>query len=180
MSFNQEVSLMEFFSDSKFVAKLIGYCKEPLCLIMKYYPAGSLDRWVADNKNLVTKPSVKVAIANDISKGLYELHGRLVAHSDLKPQNVLVEESHEGPNFVLTDFGISKILTNEYLASEAFQIRNLRGLTVSYAAPDSLKRFNDQRFGTPIEEKAADIYALGIIVSFLLLMGEPWGDYFGN
>jgi hypothetical protein len=39
-----------------------------------------------------------------------------------------------------TDFGISKILTDEYLASQAFQIRNMRGLTISLAAPDALKR----------------------------------------
>jgi hypothetical protein len=56
MAFVQEVSLMEFFDDSDFVAKLVGYCTKPVCIVMKSYPLGSLHNWVKeDQKNSVSK-----------------------------------------------------------------------------------------------------------------------------
>jgi serine/threonine protein kinase len=173
LSFQQEISLMEFFSDSKYVAKLIGYCKEPVCLLLKYYPLGSLQNWIENNKqfNKDSKRS-KLAICDDISRGVFVLHSKQVAHCDLKLQNILVEESEGRPRFLLTDLGISKILTEEYLASEAFQIRNIRGLTVSYAAPDVMIRFRKKHIGTPSEEKAGDVYSFGVILFYLLTVVE--------
>jgi serine/threonine protein kinase len=88
----------------------------------------------------------------DIANGILALHSRHVAHCDLKPQNILVEQEKTRPWFLLTDFGISKILTDEYLASEAFQIRTIRGLTVAYAAPDVMKRFRQKLTGTPAKK----------------------------
>jgi serine/threonine protein kinase len=41
------------------------------------------------------------------------LHSRQVAHCDLKPEKILVEKVHSRLRFLLTDFGISKILTED-------------------------------------------------------------------
>jgi serine/threonine protein kinase len=166
ISFNQEISLMEFFNDSYGFAKVIGYCKEPVCILMKYYKLGSLDN------NIETCKSNHVL--NDVAKALQVMHQRKVAHCDLKPQNILVEEGKDHHHYLLTDFGISKILTPEYLASDAFQIRNLRGLTVSYAAPDSLKRFRQKIPGFELEEKAGDIYSFAVLIYFVLTSRNPW------
>jgi hypothetical protein len=175
LSFQQEISLMEFFSDSSYVAKLIGFCKEPVCLIMKYYPLGSLDSWYDKHREVLGQSNkVKMAVCGDIGRGILTLHERHVSHCDLKPQNVLVDKDELRPRFVLTDFGISKILTEEYLASEAFQIRNLRGLTVSYAAPDAINRFRKKQAGTPVQEKLGDIYSLGCVIYFVLTQKVLW------
>jgi proprotein convertase subtilisin/kexin type 5 len=177
LSFQQEISLMEFFVDSEYVAKLIGYCKEPVCLLMKYYPLGSLENWTESNKLFVKESRrCKLVICCDIAQGILVLHSRQVAHCDLKPQNILVEKQRTRPRFLLTDFGISKILTEEYLASEAFEIRNIRGLTVSYAAPDVMIRFRKKLTGSPKEEKAGDIYSFGVILFFLLTLFDPWQE----
>jgi serine/threonine protein kinase len=174
LAFNQEVSLMQFFADSDYVAKLVGYSTTPLCLVMKYYSLGSLDSWLERDSGSITK-KVMNGIVRDISRGLFVLHQRQVAHCDIKPQNVLVEMKEEKFRCVLTDFGISKILTNEYLASEAFQIRNLRGLTVPYAAPDALARFRKKNvIGTPEEEKAGDVYSFGIVIYYILTIKNAW------
>jgi serine/threonine protein kinase len=92
----------------------------------------------------------------------------------LKPENILVELRADMHHFLLTDFGISKILTDEYLASKAFQIRNLRGLTISYAAPDAMKRFRQKQIGTPNLEKAGDVYSLSCLMFFLMNQTAPW------
>jgi serine/threonine protein kinase len=163
---------MEFFADSPLVAKLIGFCKEPVCLVMKYYHHGSLDAWYM---SVQPSKAVKLAILKDVSKAIAILHERQVAHCDLKPQNILVDEVEQKLCFLLTDFGISKILTAEYLASEAFYIRNLRGLTVSYAAPDVLQRFRDKKKVTKEEaEKSGDVYSLGVVKFFVLTRTLPW------
>jgi proprotein convertase subtilisin/kexin type 5 len=175
LSFQQEISLMEFFSDSDYIAKLVGFCKEPVCLLMKYYPLGSLDGWVNKHEAYMGKRiSATLSICGDIAGGIVVLHSREIAHCDLKPQNVLVEQARSKTRFILTDFGISKILTKEYLASEAFQISNTRGLTISYAAPDALVRFKEQKAGTPDEEKAGDVYSFGFILFFVLNIKKPW------
>jgi serine/threonine protein kinase len=175
LAFNQEVSLMEFYAESPFVAKLIGYCKEPLCLIMKYYFLGSLYIWVGENDfKMLNHVRLMLTVCSDIAMGVSLLHNRQIAHCDLKPQNILVDNGKDRIHFVLTDFGISKILTEEYLASEAFQIKNLRGLTISYAAPDSLLRCKQKINGSYIEEKAGDVYSFGGLIFFLLMGHHPW------
>jgi serine/threonine protein kinase len=175
LAFNQEVSLMEFFADSPFIAKLVGFSKEPVCLIMKLYPFGSLDTWAEKNPEVINgRNSIKIAICKDVADGIAVMHSRQVAHCDLKPQNILVEVQKDRPHFLLTDFGISKILTDEYLASAAFQIRNLRGLTVSYAAPDALQRFRQKAPCRAIQEKAGDLYSYACVIYFVLSLVSPW------
>jgi serine/threonine protein kinase len=174
LSFQQEISLMEFFADSIGVAKFIGYCTSPACLLMKYYPHGSLDTWMTHKR--IDKRSFAV-ILRDVSRTIHVLHSRQVAHCDLKPQNILVEKIENGFNFLLTDFGISKILTAEYLASEAFQIRNLRGLTIPFASPDILIRFRSKNaVSSPIEEKAGDIYSFGALIYNVMVQRQPWSE----
>jgi serine/threonine protein kinase len=162
---------MEFFADSPFIARLIGYCKEPLCLVVKYYPSGSLDSYIL--KHTTTNNRLKTYCCKQIAQGLSLMHGRQVAHCDVKPQNILVDNEPR-LTFVVTDFGISKILTVEYMASEAFQIRNLRGLTVPYASPDAMKRFRMKVAGNAAEEKAGDVYSFGCVVYFMLTRQSPW------
>jgi eukaryotic-like serine/threonine-protein kinase len=173
ISFKQEIALMEFFSDSDLIAKLVGFCQEPMCLIMTYYRAGSLDKWCLNFHGFVNQSRrAKVAINSDIGRGIFILHERLVAHCDLKPQNVLVDYRKDRPRFLLTDFGISKILTDQYLASEAFQIRNLRGLTVTYASPEAFSSFKAKRHSR--YEKESDLYSFACIIYFILTLNEPW------
>jgi serine/threonine protein kinase len=177
LSFQQEISLMEFFADSVYVAKLIGFCTEPVCLVMKYYPLGSLDKWCISNRQLVQRSSVvKLAIIGNVAQGISALNARQVAHCDVKSQNILVEQVMKNRfRFLLTDFGISKILTDDYLASEAFQIRNLRGLTVAYAAPEALNRFRQKSvISKPAEEKSADIFSFGVLIYYVFTQCEPW------
>jgi serine/threonine protein kinase len=171
VAFEQEVALLEFMKDSPFIVKLVGYCRDPLCIILKFYREGSLERWYKRQKR---RNHVKLNILNDISKGILELHERQVSHSDLKPLNVLVEELKDRVHFVLTDFGISKILTKEYLASLSFKTNKMQGISLLYAAPDAVVRFREKIPGSATEEKAADVFSLGMITYFVLLKRNPW------
>ncbi len=50
--FQQEVSIMHYLRTSKNIAKILGYSENPHCIIMKYYPTGSLESWL--NNSVVT------------------------------------------------------------------------------------------------------------------------------
>lgn len=103
------------------------------------------------NAETISTPAVR-EIACEIIEGLRELHSMNIVHRDLKPSNVL----RVGGRWLLADFGISKDHGGA-LARETFKFRG----TTGYAAPEQIL--------TGVEaEPAADIFALGKIIVFLL------------
>jgi serine/threonine-protein kinase len=93
-------------------------------------------------------------------------HGRLIAHRDLKPNNILV--TREG-QVKLLDFGIAKLLSSEtgHGATELTQMGNCVA-TPAYAAPEQLA-------GEPVTA-AVDLYALGVILFELLSGGRAFRE----
>jgi serine/threonine protein kinase len=97
-----------------------------LCLVMTYYPCGSLWDVIVDNakrngnqgsindaneKNMQVPLAEVVHYAAQIVLGLGWLHGTAhVAHRDVKPQNILIGLDARA---VLTDFGSAAILESD-------------------------------------------------------------------
>lgn len=88
-------------------------------------------------------------------------HDRFVVHRDIKPGNVHVTR---GGQVKLLDFGIAKLLTTEP-GNAPITVEGLRVLTPQYAAPEQLN-------GGAITS-ATDIYALGILLYYLLTGRHP-------
>lgn len=99
----------------------------------------------------------KVCLAVDFA------HRNLVVHRDLKPSNILVTK--EGIPKLL-DFGISKILSNEYGQSDSATVTKLGAMTPSYASPEQLQNKS--------VTTATDIYSLGVILYELLSGQRPF------
>jgi 5-methylcytosine-specific restriction endonuclease McrA len=94
-------------------------------------------------------------IVGDIIEGLKELHSVQIVHRDLKPGNIL----RCGGRWVLADFGISK---DRRVLGGGRTFRQMG--TTGYAAPEQLLTGHEA-------DPAADVYALGKVMVFLLTGG---------
>ncbi|KAM0933690.1 putative protein kinase RLK-Pelle-SD-2b family [Dioscorea sansibarensis] len=135
------------------LVRLIGFCAEKTyrLLVYEYMPNGSLDKWTfhaseADALDWNTRQR----IIADIAKGLCYLHEECrqrIAHLDIKPQNILLDEKF---NAKVSDFGLAKLIDRE----QSQVMTRMRG-TPGYLAPEWLT--------SRITEKV-DVYSFGVIV----------------
>jgi eukaryotic-like serine/threonine-protein kinase len=95
------------------------------------------------------------AILDQVLAGLEAAHAQGVVHRDLKPQNILVDETGR---VVLTDFGLARF-------SDAEQSREQLVGTPAYWAPEQAR-------GEPATY-ASDVYAFGVI-AYRLMTGHAF------
>ena len=85
-----------------------------------------------------------------LSQALHYLHEQDVRHKDIKPANILIDQSN---SVILTDFGISRRFpknTSHFTDDEAF-------FTRKYASPEMTE---DRRMG---RDDASDVFSLGCV-----------------
>jgi serine/threonine protein kinase len=125
----------------------------------QFAPGGTLSDWLA--KHGVRAPTIEAAVqmVTGILKGLKHIHSKDIVHGDLKPANVLLQESEENPQ--IADFGLARVLR-----------RDLSTLTLTpegspaYMAPEVWKG-NDRCF-------QADLWAVGVVFYEMLAGDRPF------
>jgi eukaryotic-like serine/threonine-protein kinase len=127
--------------------------REVSYIVMEYLPGGDL-------KNLIdargTLSGAELAALSGVAAGLAHAHGRGVIHRDIKPHNVLLDETGEPK---LADFGIARALD----ATHATRTGSYLG-TALYSAPEQLQ-------GAKVTPES-DIYSLGVTL-YHAAAGEP-------
>ena len=103
----------------------------------------------------------RIVLFKQILEAVRFAHENLVIHRDLKPDNILVDESG---NVKILDFGISKLLEDDDDLS--LTRTGTRLLTPKYAAPEQIKQENITT--------ATDLYSLGVIFYELLCEHPPF------
>lgn len=135
--------------------------------ITPVYEIGEIDNQPFFAMKLITGGSVQSAIANyekdtrgavslltKVARAVHHAHQRGILHRDLKPNNILLDETGEP---LITDFGLAKITHRD---SENTKTGAMMG-TPAYMAPE-------QAAGNKNITTATDIYSIGAILYRLL------------
>jgi energy-coupling factor transporter ATP-binding protein EcfA2 len=125
---------------------------------MRYLRGGSLSRLVRQEGSL-SLDRVGIML-NQIASALAVAHADGVVHRDLKPDNILMDESG---NYYLSDFGIAKDL-----GSEALNLTQTGAIIGSpaYLSPEQITGEDI----TPL----SDVYSLGILLHYTLTGEHPF------
>ncbi|CAL5053477.1 unnamed protein product [Urochloa decumbens] len=145
-------------------------------LILEYMPNGSLESWLYPelNKYGLKRPlslGSRITIAMDIASALDYLHNHcmpVVAHCDLKPSNVLLDDAMGAR---LADFGLAKFLHNfsHSCNNSSTSLLGPRG-SIGYIAPE-------YGFGSKLSTEG-DVYSYGIIILEMLTGKRPTDEMF--
>ncbi|UVS79459.1 protein kinase domain-containing protein [Actinokineospora sp. UTMC 2448] len=118
-------------------------------IVMDLVPGRSLRHRLDEQGPLL--PAEIARIGAGIAHALADVHAAGIVHRDVKPDNVLMDESTTLPTPRLTDFGVSKMVAGSRMGRSTM----LAG-TPDYVAPE----LADGKEVTP----AADLYSLGIML----------------
>jgi ABC-type glycerol-3-phosphate transport system substrate-binding protein len=103
------------------------------------------------------EPSRALAICGQVASALDAAHAKALVHRDVKPSNVLLDESE---HVYLADFGLTR--RPEEQGAQAGEGRSIG--TPAYLAPEQIE-------GQPVDVRA-DVYSLGCLL-YECLTGEP-------
>jgi len=128
---------------------------------MEFIRGPNLREWVADKNPSVTQ---RLEMMARVCDAVHHAHQKGVIHRDLKPGNILVNES--GQPKVL-DFGVARV-TDPDLQMSTFQtdVGQLVG-TIQYMSPEQASNSDDL-------DTRSDVYALGVILYEVLASKLPY------
>lgn len=181
-SFYLELSIMYLFRNNDRFVEFLGFTVQPYFSILTvFYPNGSLDKFLYCKKRKVecTKHMI-LTFATQISDAVRVLHNNGFAHCDLKPHNVLVDTCSNDPpvgfRCRLGDFGLTKQLDDRHAKVQAFDFPAQTGLTLIYAAPESIYQFRQywSTYHPPDYYRRADIYSLALMLYELSVCRLAW------
>ncbi len=128
-------------------------------VVMEHVAGCTLDRHF---ENSLPAPRRAAAMVAEIARAVGYVHGRGVVHQDIKPRNILLDEAGR-PRLI--DFGLARL--RHAWTDDA---SGPSGGTLMFMAPEQA-RGEVERVGA-----AADIYALGGVLYFLLTGRSPVGN----
>ncbi|EXB28977.1 G-type lectin S-receptor-like serine/threonine-protein kinase RLK1 [Morus notabilis] len=138
-------------TNHKNLVQLIGFCNEGQhrLLVYEFMSKGSLAGFLFGPLRPTWHHRMQIAL--EIARGLFYLHEECstqIIHCDVKPQNILLDDSYAAR---ISDFGLAKILNTD-------QTRTTTGIrgTKGYVAPEWFKNM-------PVTVKV-DVYSYGIVL----------------
>ncbi|GLJ13955.1 hypothetical protein SUGI_0223200 [Cryptomeria japonica] len=139
-------------------------------LVLEFMSQGSLEQHLhMDETQYSLSLKMRVKIALDVAHGMAYLHHNCsppVVHCDLKPSNVLMDETMTAH---VADFGISRLLMSPVSASSSTS--RLKG-TVGYLAPE-------YGLGGRVSSKG-DVYSFGMLILEMVTKKRPTDAMFGG
>ncbi len=131
-------------------------------LVMEYVEGVRLDQYCEARHLTIFE---RLELFRRICAAVHFAHQHLVIHRDLKPGNILVNETGEPK---LLDFGIAKVLTEAGNPEQTITMTGSLMMTPQYASPEQIQ-------GLPCTV-ASDVYSLGVILYEMLAGTGPYSS----
>jgi serine/threonine protein kinase len=131
-------------------------------LVMDFIEGVPIQQYCRDRQ---LPPPEIARLFRECCSAVAHIHANGVAHCDLKPNNILVDET--GCPKIL-DFGIARLVEPEAQTHSGRTTRGARPLTPEYASPEQL-------LGHPLTP-STDIYSLGVVLYELLAGRTPFNS----
>ncbi len=144
-------------------------------LVMEYFDSVNLEKYVADQAGL--SPEELLDVALPVASALQAAHAHGILHSDVKPENILIQKDATGWRVKLIDFGLAlrpTALEGQAGASAQKAQTTVAKSTVGaqpYAAPEQ----REPSRGIPVD-RYTDVYGFGKTCLYALL-GTPEPEY---
>ncbi|KAI9023411.1 kinase-like domain-containing protein [Hyaloraphidium curvatum] len=153
------------------VVPLLGYHLDPPYFITELYAGGSLKEYL-ESKGWHLPVSIRLLA--DAARGMDFLHSRNIVHSDLKPENVLVDVFRGGGAVAkVSDFGLAKIRIRKKDSKDGerqYEYHGETGATTRYAAPEFL--------AANVSNRASDVWSFGMMCYQIANKGHgPYAEY---
>ena len=149
------------------LVEMIGYCEErpdrgSIFVLSKYVQGQNIDTYVKTYFSSVNNRVEKICrLIIPVLDALEYIHSRGVVHRDVKPSNIMVENSQ---NVRLMDLGIARMN-----GGNKYSMMGFIG-TPEYAAPEQIARSETN----PVQiNNSTDLYSLGITLYELLDGNNP-------
>lgn len=136
-------------------------------IIMDFAPNGNVSSYMTKIKGPLTECQARIWF-KDISSGLDYLHGKHIAHRDIKLENFLIDESYKA---LLSDFSFSISLDGK----AGSELRKTVCGTAAYMAPEIHILSKDE---DTYDAFAADMFSMGVSLFEMVNFDNPFeGDY---
>ena len=178
-AFWQELAIMYKFRDHPLFCKMYGYSTQPVSLVVEFYQFGDLGSFIEGRTKSLTMFRYTnwrvIDLFMQYCSAIAHMHSEGIAHCDVKPQNVLLNVVSGRLIPIVIDFGVSRVVSDQSLLVKAFEVSDLKGASLAYAAPDVLfmlrSRVNPRN---PNVWYAADTYSLAMTCLEMLNRKTPW------
>jgi serine/threonine protein kinase len=140
------VALHEVLKDSLYYYVILEYCP------------GSLKSYIGDRKKLDLP--VARQFFTEILEALDFVHNQGIAHRDLKPDNILLDESNHSK---MNDFGFSVGVDKHGMCTGSVG-------TPGYTSPECLS-------GKPYDGRKSDVWSAGVMLYAMVVGRLPWDTH---
>lgn len=135
-----------------------------IALVYELVCGMQLDVLLESRHEITTADRFQMLYALSSAMACLHLHSPSIVHGDLKPQNIMMEETRSGFRPKLLDFGLSTFQGHRQV---------LHGGTLAWQAPETIMR--DVPKGT-----ASDVYSFGWLALLVVAKMQPHGGLSGR
>lgn len=169
-----EKELLRFQQEGKLLAKLVhpnlvsvmdfgvNQAQEPY-MVLEYLQGESLAEMLKEEG--ILDLDLALELTKQTAAGLAHAHSFGAVHRDIKPGNIFVTQSREGPRVKVFDFGIAKLFFMDDPGARA----DLTKTGEIFGSP--LYMSPEQALGKSLDERS-DLYSLGCVL-YEALVGKP-------